>query len=450
MTFSPIAGLKFLSSRFGKLFVGEPKELAFRWAVLVVLALIGWWFVYPHLSAYNHSLRADRALAEQDCAQAQVHLENCLRVWPDSARLQFEMARCSWREGDPDAADRHLREAARLGWPIKAIDAESMLIEAQLGLLPALEASLAEMLKFAQVHDAELEALVLEALVLGLLRAGRPAESASMAKTLVDRDAGRWRSHRLLGQALEQQQPDPAAEAYLRSVELRPNQPKVHRWLALHQARAGNPRETLDHLRAAGAHDVETWLAEAKARLLLGQLAEARSALDRAWRDGADQHPWAWTLRGRLELDERGPAEAAPWLAQAEAAAPYHRETVDALIALAAREGCTEKVQHFQQRKQQSKAAAEEAKLLSKKMDGLYRQADASRQDKEATAFRLGELMFLTDHDEAGVIWMQSVLADNPDHPGAHRALAEYYQRRGAPAKADEHRRRLVKQQDLP
>jgi Tfp pilus assembly protein PilF len=263
----------------------------------------------------------------------------------------------------------------------------------------------------------------------------RRREAAMFATALIGLQPESWRSHWLLGQVLEQQDPDAAATAYERSLALNAEQPKVHRFLAIHAARMARPRETLEHLRGAqprAADDVEIVLAEAKARLLLGELARARALLNQTIAVVGVEDPRIWTLKGRIELDQHGPAEAAPWLEKAAARMPHVPETVDAMIALAAHRGDADQVRLYNRRKQEYTKAGEEAKVLSKKMDALYRQANADAAEVEATAFRLGQLMFLIAHDEAGVKWMQSVLATNPRHAGAHHALAEYYERIGA------------------
>jgi len=425
------------------LIFGTPRQLGVRYGLLLTL-LVLCLFGYPQLYAYHHARRAEQACDRQDCGEALKHLEKCLSVWPDSAAHHFAAARCRWREGDLEEAQRHLREADRGGWPTQEIQVEEALIAAQLELTPSLEAALGQMLRLAKTRaDMQLESLILEATAHALRRVERRQEAAFLAKALIDLQPESWRSHWLLGLVLEPQDPDAAAAAYERSLAFKAEQPKVHRFLAIYSARLARPRETLDHLRAAGplaAGDVEVVLAEAKARLLLGQLDEAQRLLDQTVAAVGAEDPRIWTLKGRLELDQHGPAEATPWLEKAAARTPYVPETVDAMIALAARVGDADKVRFYNERKLEYKKAGEEAKVLSKKMDALYRQAHADPGEMEATAFRLGQLMFLVAQDEAGVRWMETVLATNPGHAGARDALAQYYDRIGAPAQAARHR----------
>jgi Tfp pilus assembly protein PilF len=435
-----------------RLFQGPPQRLGLRWGLLLASGVLLYYLAFLPLHADYHCRQAQAALENHDCAQAQLHLEKCLRGWGNKAKSHFELARCCWREGEPDEAERHLREAERLGWPSKDIEVEELLILAQHELTRSLEVTLGDLVQHAKdQEDHVLETMVLEASALAFLRAERHDASGRLAKRLLEMHPENWRYHTLFGRSLQDHETDAAARVFVKAVTLHDAQPKVHRWLAVYFARSARPREALDHLRAAqpiAADDVEAEIAEAKARLLLGQFALSRNLLERAWTKGADQLAWAWTVRGRLELDEHGPAEAAAWLARAEALTPYHPETLDALIALAARQGNVANVQRYQQRKQDRDKAVREFQSLRKTLDSLGRDPNAKSEERQAAAYRAGQIMFRTGHDEKGIAWMQNVLNENPDHVQANQALAEYYDRVGLTEKADLHRRKIAMQQD--
>src|SRR5262245_60246691 len=180
----------------GWLIIGTPRQLGVRYGLLFAPLLGLCLFGYPQLYAYHHARRAEQACDRQDCGEALNHLEKCLSVWPDSAAHHFAAARCRWREGDLEVAQRHLREADRGGWPTQEIHIEEALIAAQLELTPALEATLGQMLRLAKARaDMQLESLILEATAHALRRVERRQESAFLAKALIDLRPESWRGH---------------------------------------------------------------------------------------------------------------------------------------------------------------------------------------------------------------------------------------------------------------
>jgi Tfp pilus assembly protein PilF len=396
-------------------------------------------------------------LAQHDCARAREHLEHVVSVWPwrDSARRHFELARCSWRENDPEAASRHLHEAARLGWPTRDVDREGLLIEAQQGLTPDMFVTLADLVKTVQAGDDRAQAaLVLEAVVLAHLRARRLPEAAEFATILAKEEPDFWRAQLLLARSLEMYDQGAAADRYRRSLELKADQPQVHRWLGCYLASTDFSREALEHLRAAGPldpGDVAANLAAAQAHHRLGELREARAALNRVLNRASPPQPQALALAGLLDLDEFGVSEAEARLAKAEALAPRHPDIIDALGVLARRQGNAEKIRHYDQlKKNYQRLAKEEAPTLRKKIDQLYRQLRPDPAELQSAAFRLGAVYFEVGQDELGQKWMESVLADNPGHFEAHQALAAYYERIGEQVKADTHRRRAAAKVEKP
>src|SRR5688572_27927691 len=243
------AGLRGMPRWLRIFYEGTPRQLVVRWGLLVAMALVGV-FGYPHVYAYYHAQQAERHLENQDCGPALAHLKKCLRVWPGSAEHHFAAARCAWREEELDTADFHLQEAARFGWPSKDVDVESLLIQAQRNLNRVLENSLTELYTFAKEgEDAALEAAVLEALVLALLRAERHEEAAKVSRVMLERGPENWRAHALRGRATSIVDTDVAAKAYQRSLELKPDQPNLQLWLGTYYARFSNPQGALEFLQ---------------------------------------------------------------------------------------------------------------------------------------------------------------------------------------------------------
>ena len=76
---------------------------------------------------------AVQALDRFDFAAASTHLDNCLWVRPSDPEARLLAAQTARRRGDFDAADRHLRVAAKLAIPPDALAAEKSFLAVQSG-----------------------------------------------------------------------------------------------------------------------------------------------------------------------------------------------------------------------------------------------------------------------------------------------------------------------------
>jgi Tfp pilus assembly protein PilF len=367
-----------------------------------------------------------------------------LSVWQSSAHHHFEAARCAWREADLVGAEQHLRQASRRNWPGQAVEIESVFIRAQLGPSPNTESALKEIIQIGKKDpNTKLLAPALEALELSLLRAGRYLEAEMPARILVKEFPDSWRSHWLLGRALEKPLPDAAFEAYERSLELKPDQPKVHFWLAQFHAENGRPKEAHAHLQKSNrdrAEDGDTWMVRARIAYRQADWPAARKALDQALRAGVARPGPALALRGLVELEEDSPQEAAIWLAKAQARSPNDIDVIDALAALATRQGDQKKMKHYQERRGRFQEQAASLADLQKTLVELQNQPKSDPAEMRALAFKIGAAMFDVGIDDQAVHWMTMVLRQEPNHPAAHQALAEYYERIDEPEKAKAHR----------
>lgn len=425
----------------------SPRKLFVRLVLVLGLGWLVYVSAFPQLYAYYHAWQASQALETQDCARARPHLEKCVSVWESSAQRHFELARCCWREGDPEAAHKHLRMASKLGWPREAIDAEIILVDAQQGLTADLDALLADLVESAKkAKDAEFEALAVEAVVLAYRRGARFEEAAFLARTLVAANPKSWRAQWLLGHALEVKDPGLALLAYKESLARKPDQPYVHLWVGDFLVRYGHPQEALDHLRVYRSNqpdDAHAKLATARAHYLLGQWSEARSFLEPilARAGGKDARPLA--LWGLLELEEKGPQQAAVWLNKAESLAPFHPEVLDALAALAIRSGDTQRIEAMRQRKKEYQANVERLNVLRQQRSPLRQDPKASTEETQATDLQIASCLFQIGEDDAALHHLGQLLSVNPQDVDVHRSLADYFERVGAVTQAKDHRRRV-------
>lgn len=185
----------------------------------------------------------------------------------------------------------------------------------------------------------------------------------------------------------------------------------------------------------------------------MGKPDEARGLLESAlglsedqWRlavaevrDQSEGNPAAFEL-GQLEAAAKNDLPAEKWLRQAVAAAPRDLEARYALATVLRRLGKQEEAQaEFDRVSRVRKVMAE--------IDELHDKLGQDRTNAEIR-YEMG-IRYLQYHSErAGVYWLQSAIACNPQFAPAHRALADYYAAQGeqSAAMADlaEHHRKLA------
>jgi predicted Zn-dependent protease len=225
-----------------------------------------------------------------------------------------------------------------------------------------------------------------------------------------------------------------ALAAYRRAVELSPDQDDARLHFAELLLRARRPQEAARHLevlRQRQPDNTTVLLGLARCRWLQGQAEEARALLDGALAEDPD-NAGLLAERGRFDLESGRVREAEPRLRKAVALAPYDRETVYSL---------SQCLQHC------GKAA--EAKACVKKMEEI--DAQLARLDVVLGKIRAapndaglrheaGMIFLQSGQAKEGLRWLESALRIDPLYPPTHRALADYFDKVGAPAQASLHR----------
>src|SRR5947209_17279077 len=107
-------------------------------ALLLIIGLGGYSGIQSVRAEY-HLQAARQALEQPDLIAAQVHLDRCLALSPDSAEAHFLAAQTARRTSEYENAEQHLSECQRLGWSSEAIDLERALSRAQRGDLAGVE-----------------------------------------------------------------------------------------------------------------------------------------------------------------------------------------------------------------------------------------------------------------------------------------------------------------------
>jgi tetratricopeptide (TPR) repeat protein len=102
--------------------------------IFLIVAGLGLWRIRTEYLARQSLSLARVALAAGESETACRHLEACLTSWPTVAEVHFLYGQALRRTARYSEANRHLTEAARLGWNTVAISAERAMVSANSGV----------------------------------------------------------------------------------------------------------------------------------------------------------------------------------------------------------------------------------------------------------------------------------------------------------------------------
>jgi predicted Zn-dependent protease len=277
-----------------------------------------------------HYHTAEQAVERRDFAEASLHLQKCLDVWPNELPVRLLAAQTARRDGRYDEALRHLRNCGQKEGSEEALDLEYRLLRMQQGNGKEVD----PLLSFCEAHPNDAETpLVLEAIIEGILKdapspfgtplileKGEPPANLIRLRELVNRwlqlrsgpaDQAQglvWRSRAF---ALANDYPNAVADLR-KALEIDPD----HVDARLQMSRAvvqKSPEEAIAHLEILRRRHPENWEARfglATARHSLGQLQEAGRLLDEMLAEKPDDVT-VLLERGlvALDLDQLGEAE---------------------------------------------------------------------------------------------------------------------------------------------
>ncbi len=395
--------------------------------VLACALAVAGYVIYWQVWAEVHCRRAEEALARSlrvpgpaPLAEAREHLACCLRVWPNSARVHFLMARTARRAGNPDEAARHLRRAEQGGWVAEAIDLEKALAAAEQGDLERTGPVLASFVE--RGHPDKL--LILEALVQGCRGTYRLPQAlayldAWLAAQPDSVKALAWRGETLL---LAGRDRDALAD-YRKAVELDPDEDEARLKLAelsLAQHQLEEASAHFTELLKRHPDQGEALLGLARCRAEQGDAAAAVTLLDRLLSSQPD-HAGALAERGKLALDAGNPADAEKWLRRAAEVAPFEREALYNLYRCLSGNGRT--------------AEAEQCLARIQRIDEDRKRLDAVKAavlkapHDAGLRYEMGIILLRNGQDREGVRWLESALREQPEYGPARQALGEYHRR---------------------
>jgi tetratricopeptide (TPR) repeat protein len=405
--------------------------------VAIVLA-VPLYLIGRQVRGFSRWRQAEQAIAQGDLESAFVHLEICLRIWPDSSEAHLLMARTCRRMNDLARADDHLRRADRLGEPSEELELEHLMLQVQSGELDPGVEILRQRIR--ERHYAQ--ALMLEALVKGHIRAHFLPEAHFWASLWVKHDPNSGDARYLRALALRRQMLGNSGE--IESVRqdldqalcLNPHHIPARLLLAEVLEASGRPTEAVTHFetyREQRPTDAAAVVGHTRCLRALGRTRQAREELDGWLKKYGEGTADAYLLRGQLELELDGdPTQALEWLETSLKLGPNYDDTLHTLALLLRRLGRHTEADKYEQQCLRVRGLLARLQEISKRIT-VESSADL-RYEAANIQMQLG-------NEERALSWLRSALQDDAEHRKTHQALAEFYRGKGNLEQAAIHQR---------
>jgi tetratricopeptide (TPR) repeat protein len=376
-------------------------------------------------------------LREGRWEDARAGLEVCLTVWPSSPEVHRMAARAARMCGDIADAEAHLKQCIRLeNGASEATQLEFLLMRVQTGDEEEVAPKLFQLVDRGQ-PQAELILETVARAYMHRLRYG-PAYAALTRWIKAFPNAAKpyhWR-----GWVLERMdQHREGMKDYLKALEREPDLVPVRLRVAEMLLEDNQTLQALPYLEKLRRDYPERPDIMAKlgvCRLAQGKVEEARKLLeDAAARLPND--PWVLLNLGKLENQSDRPVEAEHWLRRALKADPSDTEVQFNLAESLKSQGRVAEHDEMMARCNEEKALLKQANQL------LQDEAKHPSNDPAAPA-KLGALLLGVGQERLGLYWLDQALQRNPKYQPAHRALAEYFEKKGNRQRAAFHRQKLA------
>lgn len=403
-----------------------------RWLLIIGLPLIVAGLVsYPFVWQEYRLQRAGQLLRQREVEAAQPWIEAALRQDPDRGAAHFLAARAARLEGRLAKVSDWLRKAWEAGYDRQRIEREEWLALAQSGQLDEAAPHRDEMLADPRGEAA----LICEAYVNGYLRAYRFQEALRLLDAWqadFPHDPQPHFCRALVWEHLTKRAD--AVEEYEAVLRIAPERTDARVRLADQLASLHRYEEAGEHYRLClerNPDDLQARLGYASCLLEQGYVEEPENMFREVLRESPGD------LRARIGLGSLA------------LAAGKNEEAVEILQGVVDEKptslGARYKLASALQALGRGDEAQGHFEFVSKANKGLARVRallEGLRDDPNQVAPRLEAARLLLQYGspEDGVAWLQSILQLEPDHPEAHRELADYYEARNLPDLAARHR----------
>jgi Tfp pilus assembly protein PilF len=368
-----------------------------------------------------HLRQGRAALASRDAPQAVQEFGAALKWDRSRGESHFWLARAYRKSGDMEGVRRHLRSAWQLGFPADRIEREEWLAMAQSGQMREAYPQLSQLLLDPRDDGQE----ICEAYVNGLFVACRFHEAFELLDV--------WQSEypqesqpylfRARYQALVGDTKS-AVQTCRDGLRLEPDRYELQVLLAMYLVALHDFDEadkTLLELLEKHSNDTAVLATWSECLVAQGRNQEAAGVLSRLLQIEPEN------VKGRLaaaqlELDAGRKTAALEQAQSIVHACPYDVEARMLLATCLQACGMREEAQAEFRRADRSRQALQDMRLL-------WEAVLTDQPDDVEIRYQLGITIMEHNSPEAGASWLRSVLELDPHHLGAHRALAEYYER---------------------
>jgi tetratricopeptide (TPR) repeat protein len=385
--------------------------------------------------------KAQDFLARGELEQARDCLNRCLETWPANAEVRFLLGRTYRRLENVAGWRTHLHAAQALRWGSEEIELERRLMRMQSGAVRGVEDALAADLKAGTAE----EPLILEAMVKGYLSIFSLNDVTYWTGYWMERYPNDWQPwfYRARGREAGRHN-KPAREDYYAALERKHDLKEAHLGLGRVLMIDGQFKEALAEFQTylrEKAEDATALLGAANCQYYLGDLNSARTTLDKLFAVRSEDAA-GFLVKARVELAWDKPAEALIWLKKAEALAPYE---TDVLYVMALTLRKLEKQDEAEQYERKYK----EIQQQYERLDALTKQI-VKQPDNVSVRYEACMLLLQLGRDEQAEGWFRSLLRIDPKHQPTHAALADLFEKRGDPQRAEYHRQRAKSTPETP
>lgn len=381
---------------------------------------------------------AQEAVKDMQTAQAQKHLELCLRVWPRSPQVHLLAARVArWNE-DFESAEAHLQQCLKLQHgATEATQIEFMLLRAQMGDEDEVAPSL---FKYVDAKHPE-TSTILDTLARAYMRHLRYGVAYSCLSRWIQEHPDTARAYHWRGWVLERMDSyQEAMKDYKRALDVDPDLVPVRLRLAEMLMEDKQPLDALPHLERLYREYPDRAIVKARlgqCRFLQGKVPEARALMEDAVKELPDDAALLVYL-GKLENQNDRPVQAERWLRHALEVDAGDLEALVPLITSLQMQHRDDEAATFSERLEKEKT------LVSRTNQLLREEAEHPTRDPNV-AWEIGTLLLRINRDRQGLYWLHDqALGRDPHHQPTHKTLAEYYEAKGDREQAAVHRRALV------
>ena len=404
----------------------------------VIVPLVVFWD--PLAILYRQS-RARVLLAKRHDSAALNPLRAALRSDLENPNTLLLLARAHRRLGDLPRVSLLLNRAEALGGDARRIERERRLTLAQSGRLSEAEPFLPEMLLNPDEDGPD----ICQAFVQGYfahLRSGDAVRLLDVWQQSYPNDPQVYFMRGYLMQSMDDTKQ--AEQLYRRGLELAPDQTTMRRRLAEVLIETGELDEAESELSLCvkqSPEDAEIGFLLARNAYQRGDLQLATERLNETLHRAPD-HFQARRLKGQLDLVQGKPDEALRELESVVRQRPYDLLAREALGRAFRTLGRGDEAElHFD--------FVAEGEQASSRVNRLIRQTIEQPADAEIR-YQIGKILLQYGPPEDAARWMRAVLQLQPDHLGAHRALADYYRAQGDAAGTAFHRQRAAADRQKP